>query len=209
METIALFGATGRTGKEVAKRALSRGYKVRALVRTPSKLETADPNLTVIEGDFTDAAKVEETIRGTDRVALVVGMSPGVRKPEDVRETTARNVIAAMDNRGVKRIVRLTHWMGAEDARDKPGLTAKVMRRMTSKSVTKDETAAADIVEKSDRDWTIVRAGYIRPAAAKGVYKAGFVGEGSGSVTTGDLAEFILDELIGGKYIGQAPFVHN
>jgi len=75
-ETIALLGATGRTGKHVLRLALEQGYAVRALVRTPGKL---DPNvamanhekLTVIEGDITsDTARetVQETCRGATYV---------------------------------------------------------------------------------------------------------------------------------------------
>lgn len=35
---LVIFGATGRTGKEVVKQALERGHHVTAVVRTPEKL---------------------------------------------------------------------------------------------------------------------------------------------------------------------------
>lgn len=35
---LVVFGATGRTGKEVVKQALDKGHHVTAIVRTPEKL---------------------------------------------------------------------------------------------------------------------------------------------------------------------------
>ena len=35
---IVVFGATGRTGKEVVKQALEKGHHVTAVVRTPEKM---------------------------------------------------------------------------------------------------------------------------------------------------------------------------
>jgi len=73
METIALFGATGSTGKHVLAYALEKGYKVKALVRTPSKLETKHENLTIIEGTLEDIDKVKETVKDSDYVISVAG----------------------------------------------------------------------------------------------------------------------------------------
>lgn len=36
--SLVVFGATGRTGKEVVKQALDKGHRVTAIVRTPEKL---------------------------------------------------------------------------------------------------------------------------------------------------------------------------
>lgn len=38
MKHILLFGATGRTGIQVLKYALDKGYRVTALVRNPEKI---------------------------------------------------------------------------------------------------------------------------------------------------------------------------
>ena len=37
---LVVFGATGRTGKEVVKQALEKGHHVTAVVRTPEKMDT-------------------------------------------------------------------------------------------------------------------------------------------------------------------------
>jgi putative NADH-flavin reductase len=62
MNKIAVFGASGRTGKLFTSLALNNGYSVKAL-------------LEVIQGDAADALKVEETVKGTDAVIDLIGSS--------------------------------------------------------------------------------------------------------------------------------------
>ena len=47
---LAIFGATGRTGKPLVTQALEQGHEVRALARDPAKLDVAQENLLVIHG---------------------------------------------------------------------------------------------------------------------------------------------------------------
>ena len=47
-KTIALFGATGNTGKHFLKAALDQGYTVKALVRNPDKVPVVDDRLTKV-----------------------------------------------------------------------------------------------------------------------------------------------------------------
>ena len=209
MKTIAVFGATGRTGKPFTELALKEGYTVKALLRTPSKLGIQNLNLQIIEGDLSDPAKVEETINGTEAVLLLVGMSPMVRDPIDLRAIMTRNILDAMEKSGVKRIIRLSSFVGARDVNDKFGFMMKAQLSMYNKNIIQDETCSTDLIRQSNFDWTIVRNAMITANKPKGVYKAGYVGEGKDEVTAGDLAAFILEELKTGKYMHQMPFIRN
>lgn len=80
-ETIALFGATGGTGSQVLAAALDKGYKVRIMVRTPSKVTIEHPNLTLLKGDFTSIQQMKETIQGADYVISTIGGPTG--KPKE------------------------------------------------------------------------------------------------------------------------------
>lgn len=72
--TIALFGATGTVGTVFLKIALEKGWSVRALVRSPSKMETKSDKLTLIQGSFAeDFDKMEECITGASYVVNVAG----------------------------------------------------------------------------------------------------------------------------------------
>jgi len=90
MKTIAIFGAAGNTGKPFTEMALKDGYAVKALVRTPAKLGLQHPNLEVIQGDLTDSAKVEETIRETDAVVSLIAGSAS--SPKDIKTIALRMV---------------------------------------------------------------------------------------------------------------------
>lgn len=65
MQTVAIFGASGKLGRHALPVLSRRGYAVRALVhRTP----ISAPGVTSISGSITDQAAVEETVRGADIV---------------------------------------------------------------------------------------------------------------------------------------------
>src|SRR6266540_6235584 len=105
MKTIAVFGASGPTGKLFTEMALKDGYAVKALVRTPAKLGLQHPNLQVVQGDLTDSAKVEETIRGTDAVVSLIGAASG--SPNDIKVIATRHIVTAMQKNNIKRFIRL------------------------------------------------------------------------------------------------------
>lgn len=76
-ETIAVFGATGQTGRHVVAHALKQGFKVRALARTPARVSTDDANLEVIAGDFENVAALKETLKGAKYVVCCAGGPSG------------------------------------------------------------------------------------------------------------------------------------
>lgn len=72
-KTIALFGATGSTGKEFLNLALEYNYVVKALVRTPEKIKITNPNLKVIKGDFSQEQAIFEVIENSDYIVCMAG----------------------------------------------------------------------------------------------------------------------------------------
>lgn len=75
--TIAVFGATGQTGRHVLSHALQQGHKVRALARDPGKLRVEQDGLTVITGDFDSIEALRETVRGATHVICCAGGTYG------------------------------------------------------------------------------------------------------------------------------------
>ena len=79
-ETIALFGATGVTGKYFLKLALEAGFKVQAMVRSKDKLEEdiqENPSLTITEGDFANTESITATVKGANYVVCMAGAPQG------------------------------------------------------------------------------------------------------------------------------------
>lgn len=106
MSVIALFGATGRTGRRVLVRALAAGHEVRALVRDPAELGVAHDRLTVIPGDVLDPAAVARTIAGSDAVLSLFGQVKG--SPRTLQAEGTRAIVNAMRRHGVSRLVTLS-----------------------------------------------------------------------------------------------------
>lgn len=73
-ETLGVFGASGATGRHVVTNALELGWKVKALARTPAKLDDLQhENLTVFEGDFSNDRAIKDTLQGCTRVICCAG----------------------------------------------------------------------------------------------------------------------------------------
>ncbi len=90
---IAIIGGTGQTGRWVLEGALQREYIVRALARTPSKLNE-NRNLTVIKGDVSSLESLTELVKGVDVIISCFGT---VKKPNYIVESGIRLIIKAIN----------------------------------------------------------------------------------------------------------------
>jgi len=110
-EIIALFGATGGTGKHFVTAALAAGYKVQALARTPSKVTAAD-GLAVVEGDFGNTEAIAKTLKGATYVVSMGGGPMGKPKeyPADLMLNFVKTLLAEAQK--VKSIKVLLYQAG-------------------------------------------------------------------------------------------------
>lgn len=111
-DLIFVAGATGYIGGRLVPRLLTRGYRVRALCRTPAKLSgrpwAEHPALEVCQGDLLDRESLVETMAGC-RAAyyLVHSMSPGVADFAAVDKQAADNFATSATKAGLERIIYL------------------------------------------------------------------------------------------------------
>lgn len=197
MMKLAIFGATGRVGGEIVKRALNDGHQVRALVRT-AKLDK-HPNLEVVIGDVRNEHHIERTIAGVDAVFSALGTD---------RTTTLSEalplIIHSMKTNGIKRIVTVG-TAGILDSRQTPG----VLRYQGGDSNRKLTFAAEEhekvyrLLEESGLDWTIVCPTYLPDGEPMGDYRIekDFLPEGGKEISVGDTAEFAYSQLESSDFI--------
>ncbi|WP_062070253.1 NAD(P)-dependent oxidoreductase [Demequina sediminicola] len=207
MATIALFGATGKTGSRVLTRLLERGDTVRALARDASRIPTHD-NLTVIEGNVLDAAAVASTIEGTDAVLSLFGQVKGSEKDLQTRGTT--NIVTAMDEAGVTRLVTLSGG-GLRAAQDKPGVPDRIIRtllKIMAGHVLADAEGHLEVLQASALQWTVARGPRLTENPGKGTYRVGWVGvNASTQISRDDLADFLVTQVDDTTYVHQMPFI--
>ena len=196
---ITLFGATGRVGGEVLKRALADGHEVTALVRTPEKLSQQD-NLTIIQGDVLDQLEVAHAISTAD----VVFSALGTDKTTTLTVATPY-MIQAMKETGVKRIVTIG-TAGILQSRTEQGKlryeAGDSNRRLTFAA--EEHRKVYDMLSHSTLDWTIVCPTYLPDGAATGEYRAerNFLPEDGKEISVGDTARYAYHELVEGHNIG-------
>ena len=206
---IILFGATGQIGRQILDQALERGHKVTAFVRDASKLNVTHPNLSVAEGDARDAQFVAAAMPGHD--AVVSALGPG--GPEvsdkylDILTDGTRHLVEGMKAAGLRRIVALgsvATLNATPDTllRDMPGFPA------FARNISGAHLESLKTLQASGLDWTVLcPAPVVEPGERTGHYRvrADFVLEGdpqSTKITTGDAADFVLNEVEQNKYIG-------
>ena len=205
---LAIFGATGRTGMPLVEQALEAGYEVVALIRTPEKLTMHHPHLMVIQGDALQRADVERTIKGVDTVISVLG--PSKQSPKGLLTGAMRNIIAAMEKYGVKRLVVLT-GAGVQAPQDKPRLmnhVIKTLLKLMSGAVLKDSEEEIRLVRESQLDWVVVRGPMLNAGPRTGNYRVGWVGINTGArISRADVADFMLKQVTNSTYVRQMPMI--
>src|SRR3954451_14556522 len=102
---LTIFGARGRTGTRLTEQALAAGHDVVAVMRNPAKLTLRHELLRLAHGDLTDAAAVEDAVRGAD--AVLAALSPKIfGGPKHLPLAAgAANILTAMRTHGVRRLV--------------------------------------------------------------------------------------------------------
>ncbi len=207
---IALLGASGGSGKEFLKVALEKGHEVKALVRSPEKLRDFQSNhLKVIKGDVLNFEDVRNTLEGVEIVVSLFGQVKG--SPEDLQSKGTQNLVRAMKENKIERIISLSGGGLSFPEKDKPKFVDHLIRGIMKLAVPKvleDAKQHAKVLKNSGLDWTIVRAPRLTHDVAKGEYRMGWVGVNSGTkLSRADLADFIMKEVEAPQFNQQMPFV--
>lgn len=209
MKKIALFGASGQTGRLFLERALEKGYQVKALLRTPAKLAMKHPSLEIIQGDVLDYVAVKQTIITTDIVVSLFGHVKG--SPEWLQTEGTKNIVKAMKAFGQQRIISLSGGGLPFPEKDQPRFADKMIRTIMKIAVPKilnDAKQHHKVLEASGLDWIIVRGPRLTNEARKGHYRVGWVGvNASTKIGRADLADFIFSQLRDESFSRQMPFV--
>src|SRR5664279_3132759 len=115
---ILVIGATGPTGRELVTQGIALDHEITAAVRRP-ELASLPKEVRVLRGDVTDAASMAAAVAGQDAVISSLGTKLS-RKPTTLLSEGTRNLVAAMNEAAVRRLVCIT-GMGAGDSKGHGG----------------------------------------------------------------------------------------
>jgi putative NADH-flavin reductase len=205
---LVIFGASGRLGQKIVERALTAGHRVRAFIRTPSKFTLQHPYLTLFKGDSMEAGAVRSAIAGQQ--AVISALGPERPPIPEMMERSAKNIVAAMKEHGIYRLVSTTGagvWQPQDQPKSIDYLMA-ILLTVFAKDVMRDSFANVDVIKASHLDWTIVRFPRLTDGPRTGKYRIGYIDkESSARFSRADAAEFILKELTEKKWVRKAPLV--
>jgi uncharacterized protein YbjT (DUF2867 family) len=214
MTRICIIGISGKLGLLLAQQCLAEGYDVTGLCRPESaaKLSTFGDSIRLVTGDTSDPATISRAVAGCDGV-LTVLVPWGT---DGMATRTARAVLAHAEPCAL--LVFSMGWHAARDARDRYtaanrittallGLTA----RLTGRADIADHKRAAEMVYRSDRDWTVVRAADLEDGPSEGMpLWAPHVGDPrlrANRLRRTDFALFMVRALTDPAFVREAPAI--
>jgi putative NADH-flavin reductase len=209
---IAIFGASGATGKLLTNHCLAAGHKVTALVRTPVSFRTDDANLRVIEGNAFDPAAVRQTVEGADVVLSALGARS--LKKEDVLERAVPLIISAMQQVGVRRIIALGSAGALPTSLDKQAawrrwLVKNIVYNTFLKWPVASQVSQWNDLSHSDLDWTMVMPPMLTNTPARGYYRidSDALPRNGSRISREDVADFMTQQIDKPQWIKRGVYI--
>lgn len=208
---VVVFGATGRSGRRVVKRALDEGHAVTGIARTPSKMELTHAQLTLVRGDILNYDSFANVFEGQDAIISTVGKGERFGSVELYSEGI-ENIIRAMETYGLSRLIAITSG-GTYPGWDRKNsiFYELLIKRVLLRGEYMDMKRMEDRIMDTNLEWTVVRPSGLTDEEGTGEYrvKIGYSIPESNTTTRDDLAEFIVDELESNQFVREGVAVVN
>lgn len=200
---ITIFGATGSIGEHLVDQALSSGENVTAVARDPSRLKRQEDGLTTLAADvLVKDQRLRNAVADAD--AVMVALGDGMRGR--VRAEGTRNIISAMKEAGVNRLI-CQSTLGAGESFENLNWFWRLIFRVPLRKAMADHQRQEQLVRESGLDWTIVRPAAFTDGVRTGRYQHGFDSLAKNltlKISRADVADFMLRQLGETRYLHQA-----
>lgn len=223
---ILVLGGSGRTGQLVINEALSRGYKVTALVRNPSVLETPEsrPDLTLVRGSPTSkddvASAFTQDLQNTPEAVIVTlnarlasdsPFSKPVTPPRMMADSCA-NAVELMKEYDTKKLVIMSAF-GVADSFKNLNCTLQLLFRKSNMAYQfEDHNLVDEEVKVAGVDYVLARPVMLVEGDEKSVKTSGNLGEGVGifsKITRKSVARFLVDAVGSDEWDRSTPVISN
>jgi putative NADH-flavin reductase len=206
---IALFGATGPTGRFVIEEALRQGHSLSVYTRDAGKLQAFQGQIDIVVGSLQDKGAIAKCLHGSD--AVISALGPNSLKVQGDRPVMhgLSNIVAAMKQSKVRRLVQIS-TAAYRDPKDGFAFNAHafaLLFKLIARKSVEDIRATAELIAKSDLDWTLVRIPNLKDGPAAGAIDTGWYGKTKLGMTLsrGNLAKFLVEQASDTRFIRAAP----
>lgn len=205
---ILILGATGPTGRHIVSQAVSQGYDVIVLVRSPEK--AADlKGAKLIFGDARDEKTLRQAVKGRDAVISALGTPASPFREVSLLSSATRALVSAMKLERVSRLIAIT-GIGAGDSAGHGGfLFDRLIFPLLLRKVYTDKNRQEAIIKGSELDWTIVRPSVLNNKTGRDTIRtltdlSDFRG---GTIARQDVAKFVLDQVKNDAWKHRSPLI--
>lgn len=197
---LAIFGGTGRVGRQLVHQALDCQYEVTALVRDPAGVPAHD-RLRIVQGDVRDKAAVQNTVTGADAILSALGQRR--LRGVTVCAEGMHAILSAMQAHRVSRLLAVSGY-GVADSRHHGVYDTSLW--LMIRSIMRDKERMEELIRGSDTRWTIIRPAVLTSGPRTSGYRTGtdlHLRYGS-KVSHADVADFMLSQLTCDDHVHQA-----
>jgi uncharacterized protein YbjT (DUF2867 family) len=149
MRNVLIIGATGTLGTAVTQNVLNKtDDHLTLFARSANRINVQDDNReTVISGNVMNDADLDKALKGQDAVFVALSGNLGA---------FAKKIVAAMDRNNVSRLVFISSMGIYNEIPASVGASGN----LNSNPILRTYREAADVIEASDLDYTVVRPGW-------------------------------------------------
>jgi len=211
---IAIFGASGATGRLLTERALALSYSITALVRRPEGFAFRD-QVRIVEGSAFDAAAVAATLKGADVVLSALGAKSPFKK-EDVLARAVPVIVAGMREQGVRRIIALGSAGAEATSLDKqPAYRRWIVQEIVYKYLLRypveEQIAQYRVLAASGLEWTMVMPPMLTNGPGRGMAGIRVDGEAlprnGARISRSDVAGFMMRQVESTEWVRKGVYI--
>ncbi len=194
-----VFGATRNTGYYFMQQALEAGHQVTAIIRNPDAFDYKHPNLKIVKGDALQLPTFASEVAGKDAIISSLGiLEKDAFKPTSLCATAVKNMLEAMQQHGVKRIICVS--ASALDVNPEMSLFIRVASRFLQwllKYSYGDLRLMEAELKNSAVNWSIIRPPRLKANPVTGKYRVSVGGHLKNGFSIGrpDVAHCMLQQI--------------
>jgi putative NADH-flavin reductase len=189
---LVVLGATGGTGLEIVRQAITAGHTVTAFVRSPERLQSFRNSIEIQQGNLLSRLELAKALAAQDAVLSAFGPRVPIAKgDENLLRTFASVLTEAMLSTGIKRLIVESAAFLFKDAIFPP---AYLLGKLLFPTVVEDGGAMEQIIQNTPLDWTLVRPPRLTNGPRSAAYRVreGHLPTFGFSISRADVADCFL-----------------